>query len=181
MAYMSVIRCISRELGLHVGHFTNFECERAERSILGGIGPSARQSLPLPLDELASLSQAGELRAPNSPVEPQGRVGATQSHSLLTVLKAGDARKGSSDPARPFHAVVRQQDRVVALAAKLHIPSALMSLFPSEWCAVCTKAAMVATVEATASPNRRSFRQPTLWWTQVASPWRPSPGSCWRS
>ena len=46
MAYISVIRCVSRKLGLPVDHFTYFECERAERSILRRVGPSATQSLP---------------------------------------------------------------------------------------------------------------------------------------
>ena len=55
-----------------------------------------------------------------------------------------------SDPTCPFHAVVRQQDLVVPLAAKLHIPNALMPLFPSESGVVCTKSAMEATIEARA-------------------------------
>ena len=35
MAYISVIKCVSRQLGLHVHHFTHFQCQRAVRSLFG--------------------------------------------------------------------------------------------------------------------------------------------------
>ena len=64
----------------------------------------------------------------------------------------GGSCAASAGPACPFHAVVRQQGRVVALAAKLHMSSALLPLFPSSRC----------DCDTASSPSRRSPWQPTF-------------------
>ena len=110
----------------------------------------------------------------------RNRICKGRVHNTSTVCSC----VASSDLASLIHAALREQDRVVALAAKLHIPSALMPLFPSESGAVCTKATMVAIIKAFAV----RLQIPTvghlgnrLFCRQLARLGHPSHGSCWRS
>ena len=64
--------------------------EPSDQSILRGVGPSARQGQPLPLDEQASLPQANELWAPNGPVGPKGHV----SHLCLVATSGNRNSSG---------------------------------------------------------------------------------------
>ena len=154
-----MIRCLSRELGLSVDHFTDFECEKAERSILRGIGPVSQTQLTATAGRAVqwaprSRATPGDrnssgffcedvfvdgmrlrvtLFLPCSKQDIQGK-SAQRIHGCSCVA--------SSDPASPFHAVVRQQDCVVA--------SAPMPLFLHSRVLFCTEAATVATIEASA-------------------------------
>ena len=67
--------------------------EQSSVQFLRGIGPSARQSLPLTVDELAFLPQADEPWAPNGPAVPKDK-------SLITVLVATSGGRNSSDHVR---------------------------------------------------------------------------------
>ena len=104
VACVSVIRCLPRELGLPVDPVTNFESERAEGSTLRGIGPSTRQSLPLPLDELASLPQADQPLALNGPVEPENpsKSGAVCTKAAMAATTEASALRLQSPTVGPL-------------------------------------------------------------------------------
>ena len=95
MAYTSVTRCLSRTT-------LRISTEKADRSILRGIGPPARRSSPLPLDELASLLQADEPWPPDGPVALRTHLSSLsdfgrskQQQSFVRTFKAGKKGKGA--------------------------------------------------------------------------------------